>query len=161
MNSTDKFYFFFYSGFPLNEGQHSRVRGHDRRLRWGLYWHINGMGVHRELGLTQSLVSELITTSLWAKNSKGFLAYHCFNYRGGEEKGHHTALWLHGRKQHRLGRNQTDSLQGIHVQFSRGCYCNPLLFLLSNVQLYFLIFSCFTYKTLENYLIMLLKVLYT
>ncbi len=101
-----------YCGFPLNEGQHSGFRGHDSRLRWGLYWHINGMGVRGELGLTQSLVSELITTSLWAKNSKGFLAYHRFNYRGGEEKGHHTAFWLHGRKRHRLGQN-TGSLQGI------------------------------------------------
>lgn len=119
------------------------------------------MGVRGELGLTQSLVSELITTSLWAKNSKGFLAYHCFNYRGGEEKGHHTAFWLHGRKRHRLGRNCTGCLQGIHVQFSRWCYCNPLLFPLSNVKLYFLIFNSFTHKTLQNYLIMLLKALFT
>lgn len=67
-------------------------------------WEIRG-----ELGLTQVLVSELITTSLWAKNSKGFLAYHRLNYRGGEwrGRGHHTAVWQHGRKRHCLGRNYT------------------------------------------------------
>lgn len=74
------------------------------------------MGVRGELGLTRSRVSELITTSLWAKNSKGFLAYHRFNYRGGEESGHHTAVWLHGRKQPRLRRNYAGCLQGLHVQ---------------------------------------------
>lgn len=100
---------FLKSGFPINRGQSSEVRGCDTSLRSGLYCHINGMGVRRELGLTRSRVSELITTSLWAKNSKGFLAYHCFNYRGGEES-RHTAVWLHGRKQLCLRRNYAGCL---------------------------------------------------
>lgn len=105
------FCFFFCYGFPS-----SKVRGCDMSLRWGLYWHINGVTVCGELGLTQSEASELITTSLWAKNSKGFLAYHCFNYRGGKDRGHHTAVWLYGRKRPRLTRNNARGLQGIYVQ---------------------------------------------
>lgn len=104
----------------------------------------NGMEVHGELSLTQSLVSELITTSLWAKNSKGFLAYHCFNYRGGEEKGLHTAVWLHGRKLHRLGRNPTGCLQGTCSVLKK-----TLLFSQTNVKFHCFIFTCLTHKKLQ------------
>ncbi|TNN51126.1 hypothetical protein EYF80_038647 [Liparis tanakae] len=66
----------------LNRGQRVEVRGHDRPSAARLM-----LGARGELSLTQSPVSEPITTSLWAKSAKRFLAYHRFNYSGWEEGG--------------------------------------------------------------------------
>lgn len=87
------------------------------------YWHVNNKGVHRELILTQSLVSELITTSLWAKNPKGFLAYHCFSYR---EKTSHRSLTVW--EQNALSGIELYSLSARYMYgILTKTYCNTLL----------------------------------
>lgn len=117
---TYEFHCFFYSLYrpQASTGRSDVLTAFTMRL-------IQYKEVHRELILTQSLVSELITTSLWAQNSKGFLAYHCFNYRERTSR-RSLAAW----EPTCLGENYTVCLQntcGILTKMSYNLLLLPLM----------------------------------